>query len=110
MDVLCSDKTGTLTKNQLTCGEPQPGRLASARDDLLPGGGAGVAARDAPDAIDAAILAGAPAGPQPRRLHRLKAFHPFDPVAKRADGRGRAPVASSFSVGQGRAASDRQPV
>jgi H+-transporting ATPase len=82
MDMLCSDKTGTLTKNELTLGDPQPAP-GVGRDDLL------LAAmlasrRDAPDAIDAAILAGAPAD---SRLdsYAVKAFHSFDPVAKRAE-------------------------
>ena len=82
MDMLCSDKTGTLTKNELTLGdlEPAPG---VARDDLIR---AAVLAsrRDAPDAIDSAILAGAPADQQIDR-YTVKAFHPFDPVVKRAE-------------------------
>jgi H+-transporting ATPase len=82
MDTLCSDKTGTLTKNELTLGEPQPAP-GVARDDLLL---AAVLAsrRDAPDAIDAAILAKAPAG-QTLDSYVVKAFRPFDPVAKRAE-------------------------
>jgi H+-transporting ATPase len=82
MNTLCSDKTGTLTKNELTLGDLQPAPGIS-RDDLLL---AAVLAsrRDAPDAIDAAILAGAPAG-QNLDSYVVKAFHPFDPVAKRAE-------------------------
>jgi H+-transporting ATPase len=82
MDILCSDKTGTLTKNELTLGNPHPASGVH-RDELL------LAAmlasrRDAPDAIDSAILA---AAPRASRLegHMVKAFHPFDPVAKRAE-------------------------
>ncbi len=82
MDMLCSDKTGTLTKNELTLGdlEPAPGVVA---DDLML---AAVLAsrRDAPDAIDAAILAGVPAN-RPFDRYTVKAFRPFDPVAKRAE-------------------------
>ena len=57
MNMLCSDKTGTLTKNELTLGELQPAAGVKREDLLL----AAVLAsrRDAPDAIDAAILAGA---------------------------------------------------
>ena len=67
MNMLCSDKTGTLTKNELTLGDPEPAPGVT-RDDLIL---AAVLAsrRDAPDAIDAAILAGAPAGQSPRALH-----------------------------------------
>ncbi len=82
MDMLCSDKTGTLTKNELTLGdlEPAPG---VARDDLIL---AAVLAsrRDAPDAIDAAILAAVSANPQLGR-YTVKAFRPFDPVVKLAE-------------------------
>lgn len=82
MNMLCSDKTGTLTKNKLTLGEPEPAPGVT-RDDLVL---AAVLAcrRDAPDAIDTAILAGAPPG-QTLARYVVKAFHPFDPVAKRAE-------------------------
>ena len=82
MDMLCSDKTGTLTKNELTLGESQPAPNVT-RDDLLL---MAVLAsrRDAPDAIDAAILAGAPAASYVAG-YAVKTFRPFDPVAKRAE-------------------------
>ena len=80
MDILCSDKTGTLTKNRLTLGTSQPADGVS-EDDLLR-----VAAlaceRDAPDAIDTAILAHVP---QADADGTVTAFHPFDPVGKRAE-------------------------
>jgi H+-transporting ATPase len=82
MDILCSDKTGTLTKNELTLGDPEPAS-GVARDDLILAA-ALASVRDAPDAIDAAILAGAPAR-QVLDGYAIKAFHPFDPVAKRAE-------------------------
>jgi H+-transporting ATPase len=82
MNTLCSDKTGTLTKNELTLGDLQPA-MGVQRDNLLL---AAVLAsrRDAPDAIDTAILAGA-ANSQNLDSYVVKAFHPFDPVAKRAE-------------------------
>ncbi|MAA97551.1 MAG: plasma-membrane proton-efflux P-type ATPase [Stappia sp.] len=80
MDILCSDKTGTLTKNRLTLGASQPAEGVSEEDLLR------VAAlaceRDAPDAIDTAILARVP---QAGADDRVTAFHPFDPVGKRAE-------------------------
>jgi H+-transporting ATPase len=82
MNTLCSDKTGTLTKNELTLGDPQPAS-GVARDDLLLAA-ALASRRDAPDAIDAAILAGSPKG-QNLSTYVVKAFHPFDPVAKCAE-------------------------
>ncbi len=82
MDTLCSDKTGTLTKNELTLGDPEPAKGVT-RDDLILAA-ALASRRDAPDAIDAAILAGAPSA-QLLDGYTVKAFHPFDPVAKRAE-------------------------
>ncbi|MCB9999708.1 MAG: plasma-membrane proton-efflux P-type ATPase [Methylobacteriaceae bacterium] len=81
MDMLCSDKTGTLTKNELTLGRPQPARDLSS-DELLRAA-ALASRRSAPDAIDAAILAATPA--QEADTRRVAAFRPFDPVSKRAE-------------------------
>ncbi|MFO1102544.1 MAG: plasma-membrane proton-efflux P-type ATPase [Methylocystis sp.] len=80
MDILCSDKTGTLTKNELTLGDPQPAQGVDARELVLVA--ALASEREAPDAIDAAILA---AAPEDMQRYRLKAFHPFDPVSKRTE-------------------------
>ncbi len=82
VNTLCSDKTGTLTKNELTLGKPQPAKGVQA-DELLTAA-ALASRRDEPDAIDSAILAGAPAGAA-LASYAVKAFHPFDPVAKRAE-------------------------
>ena len=79
MNMLCSDKTGTLTKNELTLGDAQPAP-GVAPDDLLLAARL-ASRRDEPDAIDAAIVAGAPT----LDSYAVKAFHPFDPVAKRAE-------------------------
>ncbi len=82
MDILCSDKTGTLTRNELTLGEPVPVGTADADELLL----AAVLAceRDSPDAIDTAVLQGLAAQD---RLAGYQAAHftPFDPVRKRAE-------------------------
>jgi H+-transporting ATPase len=82
MDILCSDKTGTLTKNELTLGdlEPAPG---VAKDEILLAA-ALASQREAPDAIDAAILAGAHFG-KGLDAYVVRAFQPFDPVSKRAE-------------------------
>ncbi len=81
MNMLCSDKTGTLTKNELTLGDLQPASGVKREDLLL----AAVLAsrRDAPDAIDAAIVAGA-SGTK-LDAYTVCAFRPFDPVSKRAE-------------------------
>lgn len=82
MDVLCSDKTGTLTQNALTVGEAIPIDAENPEEVIL----AAVLAseRDSPDAIDAAVLKGLP-DPQALAGSEILAFRPFDPVGKRAE-------------------------
>ena len=82
MDILCSDKTGTLTKNELTLGDIEP--AANVTPAELMQAAALASRRDAPDAIDAAILVGAPPA-KALSAYAVKAFRPFDPVAKRAE-------------------------
>jgi len=82
MDMLCSDKTGTLTKNELSLGDIEP--AADVTPAELIQAAALASNRDAPDAIDAAILAGMPPA-QASSAYVVKAFRPFDPVAKRAE-------------------------
>lgn len=82
MDTLCSDKTGTLTRNELTLGtvEPAPG---VSREEVLTAATL-ASRREAPDAIDAAILAASlPAGTL--EAYSVSAFRPFDPVSKRTE-------------------------
>ena len=82
MDMLCTDKTGTLTKNELTLGMPEPAPGVAVDDLIL--AAALASRREAPDAIDAAILAGAPAA-EAIDAYVVKAFRPFDPVNKRTE-------------------------
>ena len=82
IDVLCADKTGTLTQNRLTLGEPVVIRAADADDLLL---AAALASRaEGGDAIDQAVMHGLD---RPARLatYRVTAFQPFDPVSKRTE-------------------------
>jgi H+-transporting ATPase len=83
MDILCSDKTGTLTKNRLQVGEPSPAQAKDGAEVLL--GGALASRLDAADdPIDSAIIR---ALGSTDRLDGYKqvAFTPFDPVRKRAE-------------------------
>jgi H+-transporting ATPase len=97
MDVLCSDKTGTLTKNELTLGEPVVVDADDVDDLIL---AAALACRPSDgDAIDAAILSGVKDRNQLDRFTTVH-FEPFDPVRKRADAElGRADVTWRVSKG-----------
>ncbi len=82
MEVLCADKTGTLTRNELSVVEvlALPG-FERARVLTL----AALASSEADaDPIDAAISAAAKAVPQPA-AERLVRFVPFDPATKSSE-------------------------
>lgn len=82
MDVLCADKTGTLTQNQLTVGNPAPFGEADKQGLLL---AAALASRqDDPDGIDAAML-DALGDTGNLKGYRVEDFTPFDPVSKRSE-------------------------
>lgn len=82
MDLLCSDKTGTLTKNELTLGEPVSIGSKEPKDLLL--AAALTCERDAPDAIDAAVLNGID-DKDVFGDYKVVKFAPFDPIRKRAE-------------------------
>jgi H+-transporting ATPase len=80
VDILCSDKTGTLTQNKLTLSTPIPFGNTKPNDIIL---GAALATKaNSEDAIDSAVLK---AVPDPRELDRFRQTKlvPFDPVNKR---------------------------
>jgi H+-transporting ATPase len=82
MDVLCSDKTGTLTQNRLTLGKVEPFH-ASDEQALLLAASLASKAEDR-DAIDEAVLAGLKSQ-EMLKPFRQTAFVPFDPVHKRTE-------------------------
>ena len=101
MDVLCSDKTGTLTQNRLTLGEPFTAPGVSAAE-VLAGRGARVARRGrGPDRRRRARRRRR-AGAEGEVLH----FMPFDPVQQAHRGDGAARGRERRQGVEGRAAGD----
>jgi H+-transporting ATPase len=98
VDVLCSDKTGTLTQNKLTLGEPFAVGDVTAAQLIL---SAALASRaDDDDAIDLAVLGALDAG---RALagYRVTHFQPFDAVSKCTKAAVTAADGSTFQVAKG---------
>src|SRR5438128_8148921 len=82
VDVLCSDKTGTLTQNKLTLGEAQPWSGSDAQTLILMASLASRAADN--DPIDLAIMAGLK-DPSVLKSYQQEKYVPFDPVDKRTE-------------------------
>ncbi len=98
MDILCSDKTGTLTQNRLTVGDPST--FSDATADAVVVAAALASERDNPDAIDGAILDALPDASVLDNYHQL-AFVPFDPVHKRTEAVVTSADGMAFRVSKG---------
>jgi H+-transporting ATPase len=98
MDILCSDKTGTLTQNKLTLGEPS---LFAAKDsqELILAGALASKAEDR-DAIDLAVLNGLK-NPAALETFRQIKFVPFDPIHKRTEAEVQDSGGKSFKITKG---------
>ncbi len=82
MDILCSDKTGTLTQNKLTLQDPIPFGDEEAQNVIL--FGALSSKQESQSAIDAAVINGLKDKSILSDFEKLK-FIPFDPVSKRTE-------------------------
>jgi H+-transporting ATPase len=98
VDVLCSDKTGTLTQNKLTLGDPFSVNNVPPEQLIL---NAALASRsDNNDTIDLAVLGGLKKN-QPLQGYQVVHFQPFDPVHKRTEASVKAADGKTFKVTKG---------
>ena len=98
VDVLCADKTGTLTQNKLTLGEPFCLDAINADDLILAGALASQAANN--DTIDLAVLGGLK-DRQALKPYQVTHFTPFDPVHKRTEATVKGADGKIFKVTKG---------
>ena len=98
VDVLCSDKTGTLTQNKLTLGDPFSVNDIPADQVILD---AALASRaENKDTIDLAVLGGLK-DDQAMKGYQVGHFQPFDPVHKRTEADVKGPDGQEFKVTKG---------
>lgn len=98
VDILCADKTGTLTQNKLTLGEPFSVNNVPAEQVILD---AALASRaDDKDTIDLAVLSGLK-NDQALKDYQVLHFQPFDPVGKRTEATVKGTDGKEFRVTKG---------
>ncbi|MGP8125626.1 MAG: plasma-membrane proton-efflux P-type ATPase [Nitrososphaerales archaeon] len=102
VDILCADKTGTITKNELTVGEVKTFKKYTENDVLLY---ASLASREEDkDPIDDAIITKARAldgMPVSISSCKVSSFKPFDPVSKRSEATVEGKDGHGFQVTKG---------
>jgi len=98
VDVLCSDKTGTLTQNKLTLGDPFSVNGIPADRVILD---AALASRaEDKDTIDLAVIGGLK-NDQALKGYQVVHFQPFDPVHKHTEATVKATEGKQFQVAKG---------
>jgi H+-transporting ATPase len=98
VDVLCADKTGTLTQNKLTLGDPFSVNNIPAEQVVLSGALASRA--DNNDTIDLAVLGGLK-NKEELKAYQVIHFQPFDPVHKRTEATVKGSDGKEFKVSKG---------
>ncbi|KAL4907462.1 hypothetical protein BDW74DRAFT_166837 [Aspergillus multicolor] len=86
VEVLCSDKTGTLTKNKLTLSDPYTVTGVDPNDLMLTACLAASRKLKGMDAIDRAFIKALPNYPRAKEAlsqYKVRGFRPFDPVSKK---------------------------
>ena len=98
VDVLCADKTGTLTQNKLTLGDPFSVNNIPAGHIIL---SAALASREENnDTIDLAVLGGLK-NKDALKEYQVVHFLPFDPVHKRTEATVKGKDGKTFKVTKG---------
>ncbi len=98
VDVLCSDKTGTLTQNKLTLGDPFSVNNIPGDQVIL---WAALASRaEDKDTIDLAVIGGVKDG-KALKSYQVLHFQPFDPVHKRTEATVKGGDGKQFFVAKG---------
>jgi H+-transporting ATPase len=98
VDMLCADKTGTLTQNKLTLGDPFCVNTISADEVILNGALASRAENN--DTIDLAVLGGLK-DKDSLKKYKVVHFQPFDPVHKRTEATVKGKDGKEFKVSKG---------
>ena len=98
VDILCSDKTGTLTQNKLTLGDPFTVNSIPADQVIL---WAALASRaEDKDTIDLAVIGGVK-DDKALKSNQVTHFVPFDPVHKRTEATVKGADGKQFFVAKG---------
>ena len=98
VDLLCADKTGTLTQNKLTLGDPFSVNNIPNEQVIL--NGALASRADNNDTIDLAVLGGVK-NEQTLKNYEVVHFMPFDPVHKRTEATVKGTDGKQFRVSKG---------
>jgi len=98
VDVLCSDKTGTLTQNKLSLGDPFCVNAITAEQVILQAALASRAENN--DTIDLAVLSGLK-NDQALKNYQIIHFQPFDAVHKRTEAIVKDSSGKQFKVSKG---------
>jgi H+-transporting ATPase len=98
VDMLCSDKTGTLTQNKLTLGDPFTVNSIPSDQVIL---WAALASRaEDKDTIDLAVIGGVK-DDEALKGYQVQHFQPFDPVHKRTEATVKGTDGKQFFVAKG---------
>ncbi len=100
VDVLCADKTGTITKNELTVGEVKT--LGGHTEEEVLSSAALASREEDKDPIDAAIIARSREASTGSEVgFGVISFTPFDPVSKRTEALVASPEGKRLQVSKG---------